>query len=41
MYPSQKLSVIVPGLDEDGYDLLQKMLTYDPNQRKETIIVKH
>jgi len=33
VYPAQKLSSVVPGLDEDGYDLLSKMLQYDPNQR--------
>jgi len=32
-HPLQKLSVIIPGLDEEGYDLLGKMLQYDPNQR--------
>jgi len=33
VFQPQKLSSVVPGLDEDGYDLIQKMLQYDPNQR--------
>jgi len=33
VFPPQKLSSVVSGLDEDGYDLLSKMLQYDPNQR--------
>jgi len=33
LYPAQKLSSVVTGLDEDGYDLLSKMLQYDPLQR--------
>jgi len=33
IYPPQKLQQIVPGLDDEGYDLLQKMLTFDPAQR--------
>jgi serine/threonine protein kinase len=33
VYPHQKLQDIVPALDEDGYDLLGKMLTFDPAQR--------
>eukprot|EP01116_Phalansterium_solitarium_P014324 TRINITY_DN31912_c0_g1_i1.p1 TRINITY_DN31912_c0_g1~~TRINITY_DN31912_c0_g1_i1.p1 ORF type:complete len:295 (+),score=43.81 TRINITY_DN31912_c0_g1_i1:95-979(+) len=32
-YPPQKLTTLVPGLDSDGYDLLNKMLQYDPAQR--------
>jgi len=33
VYPPQKLTQIVSGLDEDGYDILNKMLQYDPAQR--------
>jgi len=33
VYPLRKLTDVVPGLDADGYDLLSKMLQYDPNQR--------
>jgi len=33
VYPMQKVPSIVPGLDEDGYDLLDKMIVYDPSQR--------
>jgi cyclin-dependent kinase len=33
VFPAQKLTALVPGLDEDGYDLLEKMLVYDPSQR--------
>jgi len=33
VYPSQKITSLVTGLDEDGYDLLGKMLQYDPSQR--------
>jgi serine/threonine protein kinase len=29
----KSLSEIVPGMDEDGLDLLQKMLTYEPGKR--------
>jgi len=32
-YPAQKLTTVVPGLDADGYDILQNMLHYDPAQR--------
>jgi serine/threonine protein kinase len=32
-YPSKPLSQLVPGLDEDGLDLLEKMLKCDPNER--------
>jgi len=32
-YSPQKLTSIVTGLDDDGYDLLAKMLQYDPTQR--------
>ncbi|ONM03191.1 Cyclin-dependent kinase B1-1 [Zea mays] len=28
-----KLSTLVPGLDSDGYDLLEKMLAYEPGKR--------
>lgn len=33
VHPTQKITSIVPGLDEDGYDLLSQMLKYDPSQR--------
>jgi len=33
IFPAQKITSIVTGLDEDGYDLLDKMLVYDPSQR--------
>jgi len=33
VYPSQAVNVTVPGLDTVGYDLLQKMLQYDPAKR--------
>jgi len=33
IHPVQKLTTIVPGLDVDGYDLLDKMLQYDPQNR--------
>jgi len=32
-FPQQKITSVVPGLDADGYDLLNKMLQYDPAQR--------
>jgi len=32
-FPPQKLNSVVTGLDEEGYDLLAKMLQYDPQQR--------
>jgi len=32
-FPPQKLNSVVTGLDEEGYDLLGKMLQYDPQQR--------
>jgi len=33
VYPPLKLKNVVTGLDDDGYDLLEKMLVYDPNKR--------
>jgi len=33
VYPSQKITSVVPGLDADGYDILQQMLQYDPAKR--------
>jgi cyclin-dependent kinase len=33
VYPAQKLTTLIPNLDEDGHDLLAKMLQYDPTQR--------
>jgi cyclin-dependent kinase len=33
VYPPQKLTSVIPQLDEESHDLLQKMLQYDPNQR--------
>jgi len=33
LYPPLKLPHVVTGLTEDGYDLLEKMLQYDPTQR--------
>jgi len=32
-YPPQKLTAVVPGLDADGYDILQQMLQFDPTKR--------
>uniref|UniRef100_A0A6B2LBW3 cyclin-dependent kinase n=1 Tax=Arcella intermedia TaxID=1963864 RepID=A0A6B2LBW3_9EUKA len=32
-YPGKSLQILVPGLDEDGYDLLGKLLQYDPAKR--------
>lgn len=32
-FSPQKLTSVIPGLDADGYDLLSKMLQYDPSQR--------
>lgn len=32
-YPAKKLSELVPGLDKDGYDLLDQMLQYEPSKR--------
>jgi len=32
-YPPKKIQDVVPGLDAEGYDLLMKMLQYDPAQR--------
>jgi cyclin-dependent kinase len=32
-YPGKDLSVLVPGLEEEGYDLLRKLLQYDPAKR--------
>jgi len=33
VYPMQKVQQLIPGLDDDGYDLLSQMLTYDPTKR--------
>jgi len=33
VYPPQKVTSVVPGLDVDGFDLLQQMLQYDPAKR--------
>jgi cyclin-dependent kinase len=32
-YPTISLKTLVPGLDEDGYNLLDQMLRYNPNER--------
>ena len=32
-YPAQELKDVVPGLDEEGLDLLDKMLKCNPNER--------
>jgi len=32
-YPAKDIKVLVPNLDEDGYDLLTKFLQYDPAKR--------
>jgi serine/threonine protein kinase len=32
-YKGRGLPVLVPGLDEDGYDLIGRMLCYDPSKR--------
>jgi len=32
-YPPKKIQDVIPGLDAEGYDLLMKMLQYDPAQR--------
>ncbi|KAI0207715.1 Cyclin-dependent kinase 2 [Lamellibrachia satsuma] len=32
-WPSQDLAKVVPTLDEEGHDLLKKMITYEPNRR--------
>jgi serine/threonine protein kinase len=32
-YPTISLKTLVPGLDEDGYNLLEQMLRYNPNER--------
>jgi len=32
-YPGKDLSVLVQGLEEEGYDLLRKLLHYDPSKR--------
>lgn len=32
-YSAQDIRDVVPGLDDAGYDLLEKMLQYDPNRR--------
>eukprot|EP01130_Rhizamoeba_saxonica_P005828 TRINITY_DN230_c0_g1_i1.p1 TRINITY_DN230_c0_g1~~TRINITY_DN230_c0_g1_i1.p1 ORF type:complete len:203 (+),score=59.83 TRINITY_DN230_c0_g1_i1:1047-1655(+) len=33
VYPGKTLQELVPGLDDIGYDLLDKMLQYDPSKR--------
>lgn len=33
VYPAQKLTSLITGLDEEGHDLLAKMLQYDPTLR--------
>ena len=33
VYEGRGITVLVPGLDEDGYDLIQRMLKYDPAKR--------
>jgi len=33
VYPTQSLQVLVPGLEESGYDLIGQMLKYNPAQR--------
>jgi len=33
VYPAQKLTSLIPNLDDEGHDLLAKMLQYDPTQR--------
>lgn len=33
VYPAQDLKKFVPTLDNDGYDLLKKMLVIDPSER--------
>jgi len=33
LHSPQKLTSVVSGLDADGYDLLEKLLQYDPNKR--------
>jgi len=33
VYPPLKLRNVVAPLDDDGYDLIEKMLVYDPNKR--------
>eukprot|EP01125_Pyxidicula_operculata_P005902 TRINITY_DN2063_c0_g1_i1.p1 TRINITY_DN2063_c0_g1~~TRINITY_DN2063_c0_g1_i1.p1 ORF type:complete len:129 (-),score=25.01 TRINITY_DN2063_c0_g1_i1:211-597(-) len=32
-YPGKEIEELVPGLDTDGYDLLKKLLHYDPSKR--------
>jgi len=32
-YEGRGMTVLVPGLDEDGYDLIGRMLCYDPSKR--------
>mmetsp|Transcript_1794 Transcript_1794/g.2546 ORF Transcript_1794/g.2546 Transcript_1794/m.2546 type:complete len:307 (-) Transcript_1794:59-979(-) len=32
-YPAKDIKSVVPNLDDEGYDLLEKMLCYDPTQR--------
>eukprot|EP01126_Amoeba_proteus_P044800 TRINITY_DN499_c0_g1_i12.p1 TRINITY_DN499_c0_g1~~TRINITY_DN499_c0_g1_i12.p1 ORF type:complete len:305 (+),score=45.48 TRINITY_DN499_c0_g1_i12:195-1109(+) len=33
IYEGRGIHVLVPGLDEDGYDLISRMLKYDPSKR--------
>lgn len=33
IYPAKKLEKVVPGLTEQGYDILKKCLQYDPSKR--------
>lgn len=33
IHPPQELSQYVPGLDDDGFDLLKRMLTIQPDKR--------
>jgi len=32
-YPGKDLNVLVPGLEDEGYDLLRKLVHYDPSKR--------
>jgi len=41
-YPGKKLPELVPGLDDNGYDLLKRLLHYDPAKRiSATEALKH
>jgi len=33
LYEGRGMTVLVPGLDDDGYDLIGRMLCYDPTKR--------